>query len=279
LRARGWPPCAKRSRSRLPTQPTSPRRFLAAGNLTPLQFERERAAAAEQRIEATRAAAAAKRLRGELAALIGLPVQANWSTSDELPPFTTAQWQVDELVGLALEQRLDLAAARRSVSLREDALGITNRWRWLGAVEFGYEHESDIDGSVIRGPSLSIELPIFNQGQGALTAAQAELLASRARLDALTMQVEREASLGMDALDAARAIAEQYRSELVPSREAIVARTQEQVNFHAARRVRPAVREARRVRRLPGLHRGDARLLGRAHASATNGRWTPARRR
>ena len=58
-----------------------------------------------------------------------------------------------------------MAAARRGVSLREDAPGITNRWRWLGAVEFGYENESDIDGDVIRGPSLSIELPIFNQGR------------------------------------------------------------------------------------------------------------------
>ncbi len=84
---------------------------------------------------------------------------------------------------------------------------------------------------MLRGPSLALALPIFNQGQGALARADAELLQARAQLDALALGVRNTAHLGIERLRATRDISERYRTELVPRREAIVARTQEQVNF------------------------------------------------
>ncbi len=206
-------------------------RFFDAGNINRLQLEQEYAAASSARIEAVRASADALRTRIELAALIGLPAFADWTTATQLaaPPENTLT--ADALVPLALDQRLDLAAARQSVALREDALGVTRRWRWLGAVEVGYERESELDGEILRGPSLALELPIFNQGQGAVARADAELLQARAQLDALALGVRNTAHLGIERLRATRDISERYRTELVPRREAIVARTQEQVNF------------------------------------------------
>jgi cobalt-zinc-cadmium efflux system outer membrane protein len=206
-------------------------RFLDAGNMDRLSYSTQRAAAAEAHIDLLRARDEARRARAELAALLALPTDAAWSTLDELPPPAPVQLDPDRIVQLALEQRLDLAAARRTVSLREDALGVVRRWRWLGSVEVGHEHESEVDGGVIRGPSLSIELPIFNQGQGAVAEAQAELVDARAHLDELVLGVEREARLGIESLAGAHAIAEHYRTELLPPREEIVERTQERVNF------------------------------------------------
>jgi len=206
-------------------------RFFDAGNINRLQLELEMAAAAQSRIDAVRASAAALRARHALAGLIGLPVEAAWRTGDKLPAPPTAGFAAETLVPLALAQRLDLAAARQEVALREDALGVTRRWRWLGAAEIGYEREGEVDGEVIRGPTVALQLPIFNQGQGAIARARAELMDARARLDGLVLSVHNDARLGVEQLAVRRDIAERYRSLLVPQREAVVAHTQEQVNF------------------------------------------------
>ncbi|HSG65790.1 MAG TPA: TolC family protein, partial [Gammaproteobacteria bacterium] len=154
-------------------------RFFDAGNIDRLQLERELAAAAQARIDAVRAAADVLHTRSALAALLGLPLGAPWRTVEQLPAPPPVASDADAMVKLALDQRLDLAAAQREVVLLEDALGVTRRWRWLGSVEVGYERETEIDDIVLRGPSLSVELPIFNQGQGAIARARAELDAAR----------------------------------------------------------------------------------------------------
>lgn len=206
-------------------------RFFDAGNINRLQLEQERAAATQARLDAVRAQADALRARTRLAGLMGVPVQASWTTFEQLPAPPDTHLEADALVPLALEQRLDLAAARQRVRLREDALGVARRWRWLGEVTVGYERESELDGEVIRGPSLELALPIFDQGQAGIARADAELVDARARLDALALRVHNDARLGVERLTVARDIVERYRTALVPQREAVVARTQEQVNF------------------------------------------------
>lgn len=206
-------------------------RFFDAGNINRLQIEQEYAAATQARIEALNAGAEALRARSALAALIGLPTDADWRLQTQLPAPRPVAFSADILIPLALEARLDLAAARQAVALREDALGVTRRWRWFGTLNVGYERERELDGGLTRGPFLELGMPLFNQGQGALARAEAELLQARAELDAQVLAVHNAARLGIDRLLVAATIAERYRTELVPRREAIVARTQEQVNF------------------------------------------------
>ena len=206
-------------------------RFFDAGNITRLQLEQERAAATQARIEATRAVAEALKARSELAALVGLPAEGAWTLERQLPAPATTVVAASDMTPRALEQRLDLLAAQQAVAQREDMLGVTRRWRWLGEVEVGYEQEREGEDGVSQGPTLSLELPIFNQGQGAAAKAQAELIQARAELDAMTLRVHNDALMGVQTLNVAREVAEQYRTTLIPSREAIVARTQEEVNY------------------------------------------------
>ncbi len=206
-------------------------RFFDAGNINRLQLEQEWAAASQARIAAVRGTAGALRARSELAGLIGLRIDAAWRTAEQLPAPPSTGFSDEALLPLALEQRLDLAAAQQEVALREQVLGTARRWRWLGAIEVGYERESEVDGGVLRGPTLALGLPIFNQGQAAIARTQAELMDARARRDALLLAVHNEGRLGVERLAVARDIVERYRTALVPRREAIVARTQEQVNF------------------------------------------------
>lgn len=206
-------------------------RFFDAGNISRLQLEQERAAATQARIEATRAIADALKTRSTLAELTGLPANAVWTLSTQLPAPPATVVEASTLMPRALEQRLDLLAARQSVAQREEMLGVTRRWRWLGSIEVGFEQEREGDDGVSQGPTLSLELPIFNQGQGAMARAQAELIQARAQLDALALSVSNDALLGVQSVNVAREVAEQYRDTLIPAREAIVARTQEEVNY------------------------------------------------
>lgn len=206
-------------------------RFFDAGNINRLQLEQEHAAATQARIEALAAGADALRARSALGGLIGLPSDAAWRIQTQLPAPRPLAYSADTMIPLALETRLDLAAAQQAVALREDALGVTRRWRWFGTIEVGYEREREFDGGITRGPSVALGLPLFNQGQGAIARAQAELLQARADLDAQVLAVHNAAHLGIEKLKVSATIAERYRTELVPRREAIVARTQERVNF------------------------------------------------
>ena len=218
-------------------------RFFDAGNINHLTLAQEKAALSAAAIAALRANTHAQRRRAELGVLMGVQDDASWTTAT-LPPANatsaatssaasaaTSSATPDDLVALALSQRLDLAAARQEVAMREDALAVTRRWRWLGRVEFGYEHEHEAGGGSIQGPTLAIELPIFNQGQDAIARAQATLQEARAMLANLTLQVQNGVRADAHSVQQAREVAERYRSELVPQREAIVARTQEEVNF------------------------------------------------
>lgn len=88
-------------------------RFFAAGNINRLQLEQERAASVQARIGAVRAAADADRARNQLAGLLGLPSQGDWTTPKQLPSPTSVDTDADALVDLARSQRLDLVAAQQ----------------------------------------------------------------------------------------------------------------------------------------------------------------------
>ncbi len=210
---------------------TLAQRYFDAGNINRLQLEQEHAAATQSRIAALTAHVAALRARSHLGGLLGLPADLNWTLRAEIPAPQSVEFSADDLIPLALDSRLDLAAARQAVTIREDALGVTRRWRWISTLDLGYERERESDGGVSRGPTLALALPLFNQGQGALARAQAELLQARAELDAQVLAVHNAARLGVEQLSLAATIAERYRTELLPRRESVVARTQEQVNY------------------------------------------------
>jgi cobalt-zinc-cadmium efflux system outer membrane protein len=201
-----------------------------AGNLPKKALALELAAATEARIAASRARADAVRARAALAGRLGVSLRETWEVAP-LPAPPDAKVSQEGVIDRALEMRLDLSAARREVDVLSDGLGLTRRWRWLGDVEVGYERESETDGTRLRGPSLSIDVPIFDQNQSGVLRAQSRLEAARARLTSLELSVRNEVAAGLDRLEAAHAIADAYRTALVPQREAIVARTQEEANY------------------------------------------------
>ncbi len=126
-----------------------------------------------------------------------------------------------------------MAAARREAALLEQAWRTTRFWRWLGDFDVGYERERD-HGSVLRGPTFRLGLPLLSWNRGGVLRARSSMEAARARLAAVELDTENEVSLALDRLDTARKIADTYRLTLVPERENVTARTVEEVNFMLA---------------------------------------------
>jgi cobalt-zinc-cadmium efflux system outer membrane protein len=209
-------------------------RYFDAGNISRLQLDLQQAEAARTQIEALHAQSEAAQSRERLANLLGLPANGSWRTVDRLAEPPDAPLARDELTERALSQRLDLAAAREEVALLEDALGVTRRWRLMGSVEAGYERERESEDPETRGPTLSLELPLFNQGQGAVERAGAQLLDARANAEGLALAVENEVTAAVERLALARDASERYRRELLPATASAVARQQEQVNYMLA---------------------------------------------
>lgn len=207
------------------------RRFHAAGNISALQLAREEAAATLARTEAARARHERFASRMVLAERMGLAGVSNrWQAQEQLPLPAGDEPDVDALLALAGEQRLDLAAARARHQASDHDARLARRWAWLGDIEFGFERETE-DGQRESGPELAIELPLFQQGQG--TRARATAANERASLVLAQhrLAIEREVRTGVARLATLRQIIDSYREALIPQRETIVDRELERYNF------------------------------------------------
>ena len=205
-------------------------RYFDAGNLKRRELAEQRAAAAEAGLAALKAADAVATAHADLAALLGLPGHA-WGVAAGLPAPVADEDDPAQLIDLADRSRLDLAAARRAVAVQADALGVTRRFRYLGDIEIGPKWEWDKGGTRHVGPTLALELPIFNQQAGTVARAEAELTRAESTLASLEIALLADIERAVARVANARARIGLYRESLIPERQQIVARRQEEVNF------------------------------------------------
>lgn len=207
-------------------------RFVDAGNLTASAWAQQSADAAAAADSAMQAETEVQVARSVLNEVLGLaPATRDWHTVAELPAPPANDEHAEDLITLALKSRLDLAAQRREVSLLTDALHTARLFRYLGTVEVGVLSERQTDRARLSGPTLSLELPVFNQGAGKSTRAQASLELAKSALASLELAVANQVQMHAQRAAAARSRAEQLRSQLIPAREQAVKRAQQDVNY------------------------------------------------
>ncbi len=218
--------------SGLETSAELSRRYYAAGNISELQLKREEAAAAQARIDAARAQVAARMARLELNTAIGLSgTDAEWKTSDRLPLPVAAEDDPAALEAMAKQGNLALLAQAREVDILRSSAGITRKLRLLGDTQIGFERERETDGSVIQGPTASIEIPIFNQGGARVARAEARYLQAKAQLAALQLKTDNAVRLNAERVRVLAEVVKTHRDALIPARETIVERSQQEQNF------------------------------------------------
>lgn len=208
------------------------KRYFDAGNISELQLKREEAAAIEARIAASRTQIAAQQARLTLNLAMGVSgPDADWKVIGRLPMPVEREDDAAELMQLATVGNLDLLAARHEADILAGVAGIARKFRLIGGTEVGYDRERETDGAVIRGPTLNLELPIFNQGGARVARADANAQLAQARLAQLQLKTRNAVSLGSERVRVLSDIVRTHRDGLIPARETIVARSQQEQNF------------------------------------------------
>lgn len=204
-----------------------------AGNLSDLGVATERSLAEEVRAELLRARASTIPPREELRRLLGLSRSEHpLRIARGLPGVPVRDPPLASLLTAATEQNLELAGARQEREVIAEMLETARTWRYLGGVEFGAEtHREQGENNWIAGPSLSLELPLFDQRQAELARLESQLRQSERRADSVALSIAAEVRRAYGALDSARGLARHYRKSLLPARRRVVALTQEQYNY------------------------------------------------
>ena len=207
-------------------------RLHTAGNISDLELATEKAQLEQSRMDLANSETVLLDAREQLTRQLGLwGSQTSWRLPQQLPDIPHTEMPLEHVESMAIESRLDLAAERKAVEALAQALGITIDWRWVGQIEVGISRERETDRTWVTGPSLAIELPIFNQRQADISRLEAQLRRSQNRLTAQAVEIRSEVRSLRNRLIMQRNIIDHYRHTVLPLREQIVDLTLKNYNF------------------------------------------------
>jgi outer membrane protein, heavy metal efflux system len=211
---------------------TLSQRLFDAGNLSARELAEARAASGVAALSALQATAAVQVASAQMSRGMGLSASsARWKVTEKLNLPTAPEDDPATLQALALGSRLDLLAQRNEMTRLEKNLQLTRRYRYLGAVDVGVTREHDTDGVRTVGPNLELEVPVFNQGAGKVLRAQAQAELAASKLAELELGIADEVATLAARAATLRAQADLLREQIMPQRELVVRRLQEEVNF------------------------------------------------
>lgn len=189
-------------------------RRVDAGEASRLDANRVRVVLLQTEVEAAQLRAQAQTARRELLTAMGMPDgPATWSTAPSADP-EARSFDESVVIELARSQRLDVAAAEAAARSAAARAGVAE-WSRLTEAEAGADYERDEDGRDALGPSLAVEVPIFDTGRARTESARAE--AQRAAHQAMAV---RQAAIGQARVawinaGADEAAAVQFAAEIV----------------------------------------------------------------
>jgi cobalt-zinc-cadmium efflux system outer membrane protein len=212
-------------------------RLHEAGNITALRFANERALYEEARLAHARAEVALGVQRQELATLLGLwKPDAEWTTEPRLGAPVSSEAGLADLEARAVEKSLDLEILRFRYEAAGKAANLASARGWVPELRAGVaaerEHDDNLGWTV--GPAVSLEVPLFYQGQGERGAALADLRRQKQLHIETAVRIRATARALATRLQAAVKSVEYYEKELLPLREQIVNDTQLEYNAMSA---------------------------------------------
>ncbi len=194
-----------------------------AGNITDVSLGLEQVNYSQIRLEIAQTNSNLLEGRERLNRLLGVwGLDTEWKTQGTLPQVPDSDLPARGLENLAVTQRLDLAAAEHELRSTVQALGIAKTYRYVSALEVGVGGTRNTDETNQVGPNLSIQLPIFNQGQGRIARGEARLRRAERNFEDLAIEIRSEARLLRDRLASRRATARFYETDILPFRRRVL---------------------------------------------------------
>ncbi len=199
------------------------RQQYAAANISDLQLSETKADDSQTRLEAIASRAQFQAKREKLNRLLGLfGAASDWKIARALSAPPERDFSTTRLTEVALNRRFDFAAAQAELTATARNLGLTQKTRWIGALEIGASGERDADNNIRTGPTLRLELPIFDQGQARVGRGEAQLRQAARRLESLAEDIRIDVREQCERVVAARDASHLYRDDLLPERRHIV---------------------------------------------------------
>ena len=207
-------------------------RLHEAGNITDLQLLQQQSEYSRSRLEIAQAEAEIRAIREKLDRLMGLwGTDTGWKVESKVPEIPKDDFSIRGLETLAITQRYDLAAAKAELQSTLRALGLVKTFRWIGALDFGIDSERQPDSQTISGPTFSLELPLFNQGQARVARGEAQLRRAYDNFEREAVEIRSEVRELRDKLIFNRDLAQFYKENLIPVRTQT--RDQMQLQYNA----------------------------------------------
>lgn len=205
-----------------------------AGNINDLDLSNHAAACEQAEVEYAQARAQVRTDRERLNRLMGLwGTYTAWTIGDKLPNIPSEEAALEGLEPLAIRRRFDVGAARYGVDLVGRALALKKGTRFFPVgLNVGVETEREPETHHrVTGPSLSIQLPLFDLGGASIARLEAQHRQAHRQLEAVAVNARSEVREARDHVIASRDQALLYRNVLLPRRVQIVEQTLRHYNF------------------------------------------------
>ena len=193
-----------------------------AGNWSKLDQAREQVFYADAVAQLARARQTTLTAREKLTRLMGLwGEDIRFQLPERLPTLPADMPELQDLESFAMQERLDIQAARRETEGVAAALGLTKTIRFLNVLDVSYLRNSKPGGVRETGYEISVEIPIFDWGGARVAKAEAIYMQAVNRVAETAVNARSEVRESHAGYLTAYELARHYRDEIVPLRKTI----------------------------------------------------------
>lgn len=197
-------------------------RMAAAGNWSKLNQMREQVFRADAAAQLARAKQSAQSARERLARLTGVSGgDPALQLPERLPDLPAAPRDGGALEAQAMEQRLDVIAAKREAGWVAESLGLAKATRFINVLELGRARTKEGQDPFAYGYVVGVEIPIFDWGTARIARAEAVYIQAASRVAEVATNARSEVRDAYGAYRANFDLARHYRDEVVPLRKRI----------------------------------------------------------
>ncbi len=189
-----------------------------AGNISDSAFTNQQAQVASARLALIDARKEKIGARENLDRLMGLwSIGLDWTAQPNLPPLPKVDPPLDHLEEVAMDQRRDVRAVRAQVDALAQALALKTDTRFFPAgINIGVDTEKSPDAQRVTGPTVELEIPIFDQGQGEIAKLATQERQAKAELQGLIVRIYSEVRESREMLKIDRDQVGYFKKTVVP---------------------------------------------------------------
>lgn len=197
-------------------------RMAATGNFSKLDRMREQVFYADATAQLARARRLAFSERERLLRLMGLwGEQTQFRLPERMPDLPATPRDLPNAEQLAIEQRLDLQAARHDAEATARSLGLTRVTRFVDEFDLGLARTREDPEPTKKGYEIGVRIPLFDWGSGRVARAEALYLQAANRVAATAINARSEVRDAYAGYRTSYDLSRHYRDEIVPVRKQI----------------------------------------------------------